>query len=193
MTKENVVFPPTDAQRWLSAYEDYLINVRGLTANSKRVYIRIAMKLISGIAINETVDWQALDAAFVANFVLSDTAQRRGNGISVVTTVVRSFLRFLVSQRQVRSGLELAIPRLRTYRHTRIPQHFSKKQLKQLINSADDGSAVGKEILRFSCCFRNLDCEVGKSLVWNCKISIGPTVKSWFGPARRTWGANYRC
>jgi integrase/recombinase XerD len=148
MTMESVVLPshvdPSDAQGWLVAYEDHLLSVRGLSWNSRRVYIRFATKLISRIATNGTVDWQSLNAELVADFVLADTRELKGKGVSVVTTAVRSFLRFLVSRRIVRAGLELAIPRLRTYRHTGIPQHLNKKELKHLLNSADDGTAVGR-------------------------------------------------
>jgi site-specific recombinase XerD len=98
---------------------------------------------IGRIEKDRTVDWQALDAESVADFVLSDTRERNGKGVSTVTTVVRSFLRFLVSRGVLRAGLELAIPRLRVYRHIGIPQHLSKKEMSQLLKYADDGTALG--------------------------------------------------
>jgi integrase len=85
-----------------------------------------------------------LNAELVADFVLADARERQVKGVSVPTTAVRSFLRFLVSRGVVRAGLELAIPCLRTYRHAGIPQHLSKKEVKQLVNSAHDGTALGR-------------------------------------------------
>ena len=134
----------SDAQRCLLAYDDYLLSVRGLCWNSRRVYGRFATKLMSRIEKEGTLDWQVLDADLIANFVLSDSRERTGKSVSAVTTGVRSFLRFLVSQRLVRAGLELAIPQLKTYRHAGIPQHLSKKEMKQLLKSTEDGTAIGK-------------------------------------------------
>jgi len=137
------VGPVRDAQQWLSAYEKHLLNVRGLRQNSVRVYVRMAAKLTNRIESGGKVDWRTLNADWLAEFVLSETKERRGKGVEAVTCGVRSFLRYLVSESAVRAGLELAIPKLRTYSHTGIPQHLNKKEMKQLLKSANDGTAVG--------------------------------------------------
>jgi site-specific recombinase XerD len=132
----------SDVHRWLVLYEDYLLKVRGLCWNSRRVYVRIAMKFVIHMEESGTVEWQNLNAEKIVGFVLSETRDRKGKGVTAVTSCVRSFLRFLVSKGIVRAGLELAIPKLRSYLHTGIPQHLSKKETKQLLKSAADGTAM---------------------------------------------------
>jgi site-specific recombinase XerC len=57
--------------------------------------------------------WSAVTADTLRKFVERDASARKGFGAHGTATSVRSFLRFLVSNGLIASGLELAIPQIR--------------------------------------------------------------------------------
>jgi site-specific recombinase XerD len=136
--------PLPAAEKWIHLYEEYLLSVRGACLNTRRVYAPIVTRLMNQIAMRGAIDWQELTAERIAEFVLADSRGRRGGGAAAVAAAVRSFLRFLVLHGVVRAGLELAIPRVRTYSHAGLPQYLSKNEVQKLLGSAADGTAMGK-------------------------------------------------
>lgn len=90
------------------------------------------------------VDWSMLNADSIADFVLSETKDRRGKGAEAVTCGVRSFLRYLVSESVVRAGLELVIPKVRVFSHVGIPQHLNKNEIKLLLNGTSNGTTLSR-------------------------------------------------
>jgi site-specific recombinase XerD len=153
----------SELQKWVDEYSDYLLRVRGLSSNTIRLYSRVALKLMACVWREGRFESTALNADLIAEFVLSEARARKGTGVLTVITAVRSFLRFLVSQGIIHAGINLVIPKLRSYRHKGIPQHLSKKEMELLLKSVGDGTALGKRnfaILQLLCKFGLRAAEV---------------------------------
>ena len=153
-----------EPKQWVDRYGDYLLRVRGLSGSSIRLYTKLALKLLNGVSREGTsIEWVDLNANLIADFILSEAKVRSGTGVLTVITAVRSFLRFLVSQGIARAGMELVIPKLRSYRHKGIPQHLKTSEMRLLLKSAEDGTALGKRnyaILQLLCKFGLRAAEV---------------------------------
>jgi integrase/recombinase XerD len=59
-------------------------------------------------------------------------------------TGIRSLLRFLTCQGQIRAGLEGAVPSLRGSRHASLPRHLSPGQLDFVLSVCPSGNALDK-------------------------------------------------
>jgi integrase/recombinase XerC len=84
-----------------------------------------------------------LTADSISAFVQADAAPRRGFGPHGTATAVRSFLRFLVVQNRLPTGLDRAIPTVRRWSHAALPQHLSDTDISRMLQCCANGTASG--------------------------------------------------
>jgi len=134
----------TANQLLLSQYAEHLDSVMGLVAGSRKQYILYAGRFLSHQGSGTGVDWSRISAESIAEFVKHEVAPRKGFGPHRVTTATRSFLRFLVAQGLLKSGMENSIPVMKTYSQATLPKHFSTDEVERLLAACIDGTALGK-------------------------------------------------
>jgi site-specific recombinase XerD len=120
----------TDA--WLGRFDDHLIHVHGMSRFSRDNYVRYARRLIQSFQTNE-FDWRTLDAGHISEFVRCEAAKLKPESCRQPVTAVRAILRFLVAEGLVPANLHRAIPVIRVWRHTSLPQHLSTEQLGRVL------------------------------------------------------------
>lgn len=136
--------PLTIAQQWIIKYDAYLDRVVGLAPTTRKKHLYFANRFLFSICITEFPDWSSVTVDRISEFVLQDAAKRRGNGPQGPAVAIRSLLRFLVAEGVVRSGLELALPRIKRWAHISLPRPISDTERSQILTAAADGTAIGQ-------------------------------------------------
>ncbi|MCI0352620.1 MAG: site-specific integrase, partial [Acidobacteriales bacterium] len=137
-------FPVTEVQQWLTRYEEHLEKVLGLAPGSRQQYLRFAARLLKAMSERGVIEWSAFTADKIAAFLQAEAAPRKGAGPHAPATALRSFLRFLVSQGRLSAGLELAIPPIRRWSQSALPQRLSETEINRLLTFCADQTATGR-------------------------------------------------
>jgi len=125
--------PHTEADQWLLRYEQYLDQVCGSAASTRRHYLRIARRFLATCFGTGHLAWPSLQAHQIANFVQQEAAHKHGGSRKLPSTAVRSVLRFLVFSGDLSPGLEAAALAPRQWRHDSIPQSLTTQEVEQVL------------------------------------------------------------
>jgi integrase/recombinase XerD len=87
---------PTPCQRWLKDYDNYLEKERSLSVATRTNYVPFAQHFLLDRFGLGPVDLSALQATDVLRFVRRAAAGLKGKRVLLMTTALRSFLRFAV-------------------------------------------------------------------------------------------------
>jgi len=136
--------PQTEAQQWLIRYQEYLEKVSGLTSNTYQRYLFFAARLLETLSQQGVIEWSAFTADKITAFLQAEVAPRKGSGPHAPATALRSFLRFLVSQGRLSAGLELAIPPIRRWSQSALPQRLGETEINRLLTFCADQTATGR-------------------------------------------------
>lgn len=82
------------------------------------------------------------DAKGVHDFVLAYVQKRAPRSARSVTTIIRCFLRYLVTQGQCSPDLIEAVPRVPTWRMATLPRYLADTDVERIIEACDRESAV---------------------------------------------------
>lgn len=126
----SVAVSKTDA--WLGRFDDHLAHVHGISRYSRDNYVRYARRLAQSLQAND-LDWTTLDAPHISEFVRREAARLKPGSCRQPVTAVRAILRFLVAEGLVAPNLHRAIPVIRVWRHTSLPQHLSTEELERVL------------------------------------------------------------
>jgi integrase/recombinase XerD len=127
----------------IDRYVVYLTDERGLTVGTVRLYSRIA----SG-CLDEWdrlgVDLDALDAADVIGFVVTESKRSSTSVMKNLVTSLRSLLRFLFTRGLIGRQLADAVPSVAGWQLSSLPRALEPAQIGGLIASCDRESVVGR-------------------------------------------------
>ena len=122
----------SQADRWLGRFENHLAHVHGVSRSSRDNYLRYARRLLQSLPADD-LDWTVLDARHLSEFVRREAARLKPGSGRQPVTAVRAILRFLATEGLVDSRLHRAIPIIRSWRHTSLPQHLSTEELERVL------------------------------------------------------------
>jgi site-specific recombinase XerD len=136
--------PETEVRQWLIRYQEYLEKVLGLAPKTYQRYLFFAARLLETLSQQGIIEWSTFNADKITAFLQAEVAPRKGSGPHAPATALRSFLRFLVSQGRLSAGLELAIPPIRQWSQSALPQRLSETEINQLLTTSADQTATGR-------------------------------------------------
>ena len=134
----------SDIQQCLNAFDSYLEQERGCASGTRAHYLREARCFLVYAFPDLRINWEGLDADQVAGFVLYRAEELSRLSQQGPVTAIRSLLRFLTCQGQIRAGLEGAVPPLRGSRHASLPRHLSPEQLDFVLSVCPSDDALDK-------------------------------------------------
>jgi integrase/recombinase XerD len=117
----------------LIRYDHYRDHVLGATIRTRTRSLPMAQRFLQACFETAPVEWGALQAQKIADFVRQEAATSTGGGRKVLTAVVRGCLRFLVLCGELRPGLEAAVPTLRQWTHAPLPQRLTPEQVEHVL------------------------------------------------------------
>lgn len=134
--------PPTDTERWLQSFDEYLEHVRGLTQGTRRIYVRYAHALLAARFGCAAPDWSQLRAEDITEFVREQAARLKASACRSPVTATRVMLRFLAISGAVPAGLDGAVPTVRQWKLTSLPRHLSTEQVTRLLGCCGEATGV---------------------------------------------------
>jgi site-specific recombinase XerD len=138
---ESPAKPPAPVDQWLTRYDHYLEQVVGAAVNTRERYQGIVRRFIRGYCGSDEPDWPGLTAQTITEFVRREAAIRQGHGRKVPSVAIRSFLRFLVFQGEIRSGLEAAAPTPPQWTHAALPARLTPEEVERVVAVYPDRTA----------------------------------------------------
>jgi len=127
----------------IDRYVAYLTVERGLAPGTVRLYSRVASGCLDEWS-RLGVDLDALDAADVIGFVVSESKR---SGIAVmknVVTVLRSLLRFMFAKALIGRPLFDAVPSVAGWQMSSLPRALEPAQVRALMAGCDRETVVGR-------------------------------------------------
>ena len=134
----------TEAERCVLAYEHHLREARGLAATTILSYVPFVRSFVEHRFGTGQVLLSALRASDVVGFV-----QRRAPGMNrkrakLMTTALRSFLRYVCYCDEGMPDLAAGVPVVANWSMDSIPRAISTEQVQRLLTSVDRSTVVGR-------------------------------------------------
>jgi site-specific recombinase XerD len=137
LQQEGVIVAPqqisSPAEQWLARYDQYLNQVGGKAAATRKKYLFYARRFWQFRFGSVEANWSSLRAEDLAGFVRQEAARLQRNLGKPPAIALRAMLRFLISDGQVTKGLEAAVPMPRQWALVSLPHHLSKEQVSQVL------------------------------------------------------------
>ena len=125
------------------AFDDHLRRARGIGSSARESYSRFARDFLEAVLGDGPVDLAHLGVPDVVGFVSEATARYRPSTVQLLTTALRSFLRFVRSEGLREDRLEEAVPMVSRRRLASLPRHLGAADFAGLIASLDSSSPQG--------------------------------------------------
>jgi integrase/recombinase XerD len=134
----------TPAERWTQQYEHYLREGRGLAEATIVNYVPFIDRFLKDRFANGPVTLSCLRARDVVRFVQHQAPRLHQKRAKLMTTALRSFLRYAQYRGDVRLELAAAVPVVANWSMPELPRAISADHVRQLLASIDQGTAMGR-------------------------------------------------
>ena len=118
----------------LSAFSDWLEHTRGLCRSTCRDHIQRMSAVLPSLG----VDPDAYDAARIRNVLWEQIEHRSRTYAQSLTTSMRVYLRFLMSEGLIQAALVESVPTVPQWRLSTLPRYISADDIECTIGSCDD-------------------------------------------------------
>lgn len=125
------------------AFEDYLINERGLLAPAIRYQILIAKRFLTERFGTNPFDCSRLCADDVTQFTLRHVYTYKLRTAQTMLSALRGFLRFLHLRGETRSNLIGCVHRVTNWHLAGLPKFLESREVEQLLESVDQTARSG--------------------------------------------------
>ena len=136
--------PDTAIDELIEIFRSYLIRERGLAEATVTSYVHVARLFLSDRAAVGEANLGELTADEVTGFVLAETANRRVGSAQSVACGLRAFLRFAYVTGRTDMKLDVAVPKIASWRLSKIPPSISHTDVETLLKSCDRRTMFGR-------------------------------------------------
>jgi site-specific recombinase XerD len=137
------VCPLTPAERWTRAFAQHLLLARGLAGTTIANYVPFIRGFLEGRFGDGPVVLSRLRASDVVRFVRPQAPLLHPKRAKLLTTALRSFLRYACFRGKAKLDLAAAVPVVATWSMSSIPRAIAANQVRQLLASIDRSTATG--------------------------------------------------
>ena len=135
---------PTLVEFYARGFEQYLLEVRALAQPTILSYISFVRRFLDDLFGSGRLKLSRLCAGDVVKFVQRQTSGLHLKRAKLMTTALRSFLRYLRYRGEITHDLAAAVPIVANWSMTSIPRAISPDLVRQLLASIDRRSDVGR-------------------------------------------------
>ena len=138
--------PPetTPAGRVQGDFCVYLRQERALTSTTQACYTAFVGEFLTQRFGAGPVDLSLLCAADITGFVRRRAATIQSKRVQLMTTALRSFLRFARYRGDIEKDLAACIPAVANWKQSTLPRALPADQVEQVLNSVDRKTAIGR-------------------------------------------------
>jgi site-specific recombinase XerD len=142
----SVPTPPaaTPAERLQSEFRLYLKQERALASITQAHYVAFLREFLAERFGSGPVDLSGLCAADVTGFVRRRAASIQSKRVQLMTTALRSFLRFARYRGDIAKDLAACVPAVANWKLSTIPRALPPEQVEQVLASIDRKTAIGR-------------------------------------------------
>src|SRR5258708_1168050 len=146
VTKERIPQPPvTPSQKLLSEYDLYLQKERALSLATRINYVPFVRQFLVSRFGHGRVDLSRLCAVDVLKFVRRTAGQLKNKRVLLMTTALRSFLRFARYRGDIRLDLAACVPPVASWSLSTLPKSLPPAQVERVLANVRQRSiAVGR-------------------------------------------------
>jgi len=134
----------TPAERCAQAYEQYLREVRALARATIVNYLPFIRDFLKNCFANGRVSLSRLGAGDVVKFVQRQAPRLHLKRAKLMTSALRSFLRYVRFRGDITLDLGAAVPVVANWSMTSIPRAIAADRVRQLLASIDRRTATGR-------------------------------------------------
>jgi integrase/recombinase XerD len=134
----------TPAERWTRAYEHHLREARGLAEATIVNYVPFVRKFLNGRFGNRPIALSRLCASDVVRFVQLQAPRLHRKRAQLLTSALRSFLRYARCRGEVKLDLVAAVPGVANWSMPSIPRAIAPDQVRRVLASIDRRTAIGR-------------------------------------------------
>lgn len=132
------------AERCARAFEQYLRQQRALANATVVNYVPFIREFLTDRFGNGPVSLSCLRADDVVRFVQYQASRLHGKRAKLMTSALRSFLKYARYRGEVTLDLAAAVPVVANWSMTSVPRAISADQVRQLLASIDQCTAIGR-------------------------------------------------
>jgi site-specific recombinase XerD len=148
LVREQIVPPArpavTPVEALLAEFSHYLQEERALSSRTQLYYLIFVGEFLKEGFGNSSVDLSCLCAATVTGFVRRRAATIQSKRVQLMTTALRSFLRFARYRGDIDKDLAACVPAVANWKLSTIPRAIPADQVELLLSSIDRKTAVGR-------------------------------------------------
>ena len=134
----------TPAERLQSEFRLYLEQERALTAITQAHYLTFLSEFLKERFGAGPVDLSILCAADVIGFVRRRAATIKSKRVQLMTTALRSFLRFAHYRGDIHNDLAACVPAVANWKLSTIPRALPPAHVERVLDSIDRNTALGR-------------------------------------------------
>src|SRR5215831_2046138 len=134
----------TPAERLQSEFHLYLRQERALAPTTQRSYTAFVSEFLEDHFGAGPVDLSLLCASDVTRFVRRHAGIIQSRRVQLLTTALRSFLRFARYRGDIEKDLAACIPAVANWKQSTIPRALPPDQVEQVLKSVDRKTAMGR-------------------------------------------------
>jgi len=134
----------TPAECWTQQYEQHLRDVRGLAEATIVNYVPFIDRFLKDRFADGPATLSCLRARDVVRFVQRQAPRLHRQRAKLMTSALRSFLRYAQYRGEVGLELATAVPVVANWSMPSIPRAISADQVEQLLASIDQRTAIGR-------------------------------------------------
>lgn len=125
-------------------YQEYLRTERGLAPSTLKRYWHIVREFLDRRFGDGLLRLSDVTPDDITRFLLRQPAPRSEKSAQLEVTVLRSFFRFLIQEREIGRDLAAAVPTVRRWRLADVPKYLVSGDVARVVASCDRRSAVGQ-------------------------------------------------
>ena len=134
----------TSAQRLQGEFSLYLRQERALASTTQAAYTAFVSEFLMDRFGAGPVDLSQLCAADITGFVRRRASTIQSKRVQLMTTALRSFLRFARYRGDIEKDLAACIPAVANWKQSTLPRALPPDQVEQVLNSVGRKTATGR-------------------------------------------------
>ena len=160
---------PVSHEEYVTSYDLYAKEVRGLAASTREIHRRILRRLCAFRFGEGPVTWEVVRFTDIVRFLTAEFERYPNRGTQrTCLTSMRTILRYLAEKNIVPRGWDEALPRTTTRRHAHLPRKLSQDQVLALFRASQGKKWIARRDRALLLLFLRLGlrCEEVAHLKW---------------------------
>jgi site-specific recombinase XerD len=128
----------------LNRYETHLCTERGLVTDTIHRYLPFVDKFLLERFRGRPFLLKAVNASDISDFVLRHSHSMSVRTAQLMTTVFRSFFRFLFEKGELQADLAASVPTVADWRLSTVPKYLTLEEVERVLKACDRRMATGR-------------------------------------------------